>query len=112
MWIRSAFWVGVVKPGAEQQFIDQIDRILVPGLGALPGVARVSALWPKVREDDPPQIACQVLVEFKSRADVERMIASPERLAMRPQVLHAKSLFDGTISHIEYEVGPSESPAS
>ena len=57
------------------------------------------------REDGPPDIACQILVEFDSSENVERMLASTERRAMRKHVVEIAALFDGSISHIDYEVG-------
>ena len=107
MWIRSAFWVGRPKAGLEVQFQTLMDGIVVPGLKALPGVRGAKALWPKVREDNPPDICCQIVVEFDTRADIDRMLASPERLAMRPKVLEVKALFEGQFSHIDYEAGPA-----
>jgi hypothetical protein len=107
MWIRSAFWIGNAKPGAGTRFRDGINTDIVPALRALPGVRTAKALWPERTEDEPPQIACQILVEFDSREDVDRMLASPERRAMRAQVAELAGLFDGTISHIEYKVGES-----
>ncbi len=102
MWIRSAFWVGSVKPGFEHRF-----RALIPAMRSFPGVRNARALWPHSREDGPPDIACQVIVEFDSREDIERMLAAPERAALRPQVMQAIALFDGRFSHIEYVVGAS-----
>jgi len=107
MWIRSAFWVGQPKAGQEDHFQTLMDTTLVPGLKALPGVRSVKALWPKKLEDNPPAICCQIMVEFDTRADVDRMLASPERGAMRPHVIEVKALFEGQFSHIDYEVGPA-----
>ena len=105
MWIRSAFWVGQAKPGMGEKFETLVNRSLIPGLCALPGVRDAKALWPKRREDNPPDICCQVVVDFDSRADIDRMLASPERAAFRPKVLDVIGLFDGHFSHIDYEVG-------
>ncbi len=107
MWIRSAFWLGKPKAGMEAQFQALMDNSIVPGLEALPGVRSARALWPKGREDNPPDICCQILVEFDTRAEVDRMLASPERGSMRPKVLEVKALFEGQFSHIDYEVGPA-----
>ena len=106
MWIRSAFWVGQAKAGQEERFEALMNTALVPGLRALPGVRNARALWPRKREDNPPEICCQIVVDFDSRADIDRMLASPERTAFRPQVLEVIALFDGKFSHIDYEVGP------
>jgi hypothetical protein len=105
MWIRSAFWTGTPKSGSAEQFQAAIDDMLVPALRVLPGVRDASALWPRRFEDKPPQIACQILVEFENREDVDRMLASPERHALRTKVVEIVGLFDGAISHIDYEVG-------
>ena len=105
MWIRSAFWTGRVKPGNEAAFRNAIDDELVPALRRLPAVKGVRALWPQRLEDQPPNIACQIVVEFDDRDGVDRMLASPERQQVRGRVKELLPLFDGAISHIDYEVG-------
>ena len=105
MWVRSAFWTGRPKPGNEGAFAAAIDAELVPALRALPGVDGARSLWPRRLEDDPPGVACQILVEFADQAAVDRMLASPERAALRTRVREVAQLFDGAISHIDYEVG-------
>lgn len=104
-WVRSAFWIGKPHPGAEEQFISAMNVELVPGLRALPGVRAAHALWPTQRDDAPPDIACQVLVEFDSREDLDRMLASPERRVLRARVGAVATLFNGSLSHINYETG-------
>ena len=101
MWIRSAFWIG--RPHADDAFRDAVLDELVPALRALPGVEDAQALWPRRLEDGPPAIHCQILVRFASEADVDRMLASPERAAMRARVREIAASFDGSISHIDYE---------
>lgn len=110
-WIRSAFWTGKARAGAEQSFREHMDKVLLPGLKALPGVQDAAALWPRNLEDSPPAIACQVLVFFASRADLERMLSSDERRQLRPQVMQAAAMFDGSISHIEFTTTPRSGPA-
>lgn len=105
MWIRSAFWIGKPHAGQEAAFAQAINAELVPAMRRFPGVSAVRALWPRRREDDPPAIHCQVIVEFASKAELQRMLASEERAALRPRVIAAVQSFDGTISHIDYEVG-------
>lgn len=105
MWIRSAFWCGRIKPGLEDQFTAAIDDELVTALATLPGVRAARSLWPRRLEDNPPPIACQIIVEFASQADVDRMLASPERLKLRERVREVAAMFDGAISHIDYAVG-------
>lgn len=109
-WIRSAFWTGKIKPGAEARFQQHMNEVLVPGLSAMPGVQGACALWPRHLEDSPPAIACQVLVHFSSRSDLERMLASDERRQLRPQVLEAIGMFDGSISHIEFVASAPSNP--
>jgi hypothetical protein len=79
--------------------------MLVPALQRLPGVDSARSLWPRRLEDAPPNIACQILVEFSGLGRVDLMLASPERQALRARVKEVAALFDGTISHIDYEVG-------
>ncbi len=110
MWIRSAFWTGRIKPGLEGQFATAIDDELIPALGRLPGVLGVRSLWPRRLEDDPPPIACQIIVEFADEADVDHMLASRERLRLRDRVREIAGMFDGAISHIDYAVGAAAGP--
>lgn len=105
MWIRSAFWSGRIKAGLEARFSAAIDDELVPALIALPGVVAARALWPRRFEDSPPPIACQIIVEFASKADVDHMLASPERHTLRGRVREIAAMFDGQISHIDFAVG-------
>jgi hypothetical protein len=104
MLIRSAFWVGSVRPGNEWRFQHGIDEDMIPSLKTLPGVDDAKALWPMQLEDSPPPIACQILVEFRDGAALERMLASNERSALRARVGTLLALFDGHLSHINYEV--------
>jgi antibiotic biosynthesis monooxygenase (ABM) superfamily enzyme len=105
MYVRSAFWIGRPKAGSEAAFRTLMDGTLIPTMGRFPGVRSARALWPATREDSPPDIHCQILVEFDSQADVQQMLACPERAALKPRVLEAIALFEGSFSHIEYEVG-------
>ena len=105
MWVRSAYWIGSIRPGREAEFARLLDGDLAPAMRRLPGVQGVRTLWPKRREDDPPMLACQVVVDFADHAGLERMLASSERQALRPRVLALRDLFDGALSHIDFEVG-------
>ena len=105
MYIRSAFWIGKPKAGTERQFRELMDGTVIPAMGRFPGVRTCRALWPATREDNPPDIYCQILVEFDSRAEVERMLVCPERAEVKPKVLELRAMFEGSFSHIEYEVG-------
>ena len=107
MWIRSAFWTGRPRPGQDEAFQAAIDGELVPGLKALPYVDDAKALWPRRLEDNPPGVHCQIIVMFASQEAVDGMLASEGRAALRARVREVAGLFDGAISHIDYEVGPS-----
>ena len=100
MWIRSAFWVGAPKPGMEGKFREAIDAELVPALRKLPAVKGAHSLWPERREDSPPNVFCQILVDFESREGVDEMLASDARKALRSRVLEIAGIFDGAISHM------------
>lgn len=107
MWIRSAFWTGRPRDGQEAAFQAAIEDELVPGLKALPFVDDAKSLWPRRLEDNPPGVHCQILVEFASLDALDGMLASAERQALRTRVREVAALFDGAISHIDYEVGPA-----
>ncbi|HEY0941941.1 MAG TPA: hypothetical protein VGE08_17745 [Steroidobacter sp.] len=102
MLIRSAFWIGAPRAGQEETFAAAINDELVPAMRRFPGVSSVKALWPVGRENDPPHIHCQVIVAYDSHDDMQRMLQSKERAALRPRVQAAMTLFDGTVSHIDY----------
>ncbi len=110
MLIRSAFWVGRFKPGAESRFRALLDGELIPMMRALSGVSDAWALWPVKREDSPPELACQVLLLFKDEAAMENMLNSPERRAMRDRAAELNELFEGATSHINFEVGGGVTP--
>jgi hypothetical protein len=104
MWVRSAYWVGRPKVGAEAALRNAVDKDLVPTLESLPGVIGARALWARRLENGALPIACQIIIEFPSMADLDRMLASPERAAMRAQVPALLEMFEGTVSHIDFEV--------
>ena len=104
MLIRSAFWIGKPQSGQVQAFRQLIVDELVPAMRDFPGVSNARSLWPEHFEDDPPQIHCQVIVEFADAAAKAAMMASAQRSALRPRVLAAIDLFDGQLSHIDYVV--------
>lgn len=102
-WIRSAFWIGQPQPGKEQELERIVKDDLLPAMQSFPGVKRVTLLWPRTREEHAPAIYYQSLFEFDTREDLERMLQSEERVAIGPRVQVAKALFEGSISHIDYE---------
>ena len=105
MWIRSAYWVGRPHQGHEDAFATAINDELVPAIVQLPGVVDAKALWPRRLEDSPPDIACQILVNFGSKVDIDRMLASPERRKLRTKVIEIIGIFNGKVSHIDFELG-------
>ena len=104
MWIRSAFWMGAPKTGSEERFESAVNKELLPLLKACPGVKDVLVLWPRDREGNPPGVACQIALFFDAKEHIARMLASPERAAMRQSVPGIAALFDGSVSHINFEV--------
>jgi hypothetical protein len=85
-------------------FKTAINGELVPALQKLPAVRGVKALWPERLEDRPPNVFCQILVEFDGRDGVDEMLASDARKALRTRVVEVAGMFDGAISHIDYRV--------
>lgn len=106
--IRSAFWLGQPAPGFEDAFRTAIESEFLPGFGDLPGVLAARALWPLRREDDPPPVHCQVILEFADEEGLAAMLASPGRAALRSRVGELAARFDGRISHIDYRVGAKD----
>ena len=104
-WVRSAFWIGSPEPGKEGAFRDGVENVIMPGLRKLPGVRGADVLWPRRCEIGSPEIACQIVVNFESAEAIDAMLASPERHAFREDVLKVVELFDGTFSHIDFELG-------
>lgn len=102
MWIRSGFWLGTPRDAAA--FHAAIVDEIVPLLKGLPGVNDAQALWPRREEAGAPPIACQMLVHADGPDAIDRMLASPERGAMRTRVIEILENFDGIITHIDYEI--------
>lgn len=105
MWIRAAFWLGRPVAGNEREFRDLIDTSLIPAFKQLPGVVQAQALWAHRHEPGAPDIACQFLVHFTRFEEIDAMRRSPERAALDPLIKQVIALFNGAISHIDYEVG-------
>lgn len=62
---------------------EAIDRELIPAMRAFPGARNARALWPQRREDEPPLIFCQVLVEFDGPEDMQRMLGNASACEMK-----------------------------
>lgn len=105
MLIRSAYWLGKPRDGQETLFRDIMSNDIVPKMRSFPGVSSVRILWPQEYEGGAPSIYCQVQVEFADAAAQNAMMTSSERAAVRARVLDAVDLFDGTMAHINFEVG-------
>ncbi len=105
MLVRSAFWVGRPRAGQTLAFADLMNGELIPAMAAFPGVREVFALWPQASDVGAPDIWCQVVVRFDSPAERDRMLNCPERLALKPKVLEAVAMFEGSFTHIDYTVG-------
>ena len=86
MWIRAAYFEGAILAGRETAFVAFMTDTILPGIRRSPGVKRVSAWWPRKYEDRSDAIFCQLIAEFDVEEDIARMIASPERQAVREQL--------------------------
>lgn len=104
MLIRTAFWIGEPKPGQKDALMAILNNELIPTMRGFPGVEAAKVLWPMEFEDGPPNVFCQVLIEYASEEGMQQMLACPGRVALRPRVVEAVSMFDGTVSHINYKV--------
>lgn len=104
MWIRTAYWIGHPRNGREEEFTASINDELVPAILGLPGVIDAKALWPRRLENNPPNIACVIEVHFKTESEIDRMLASPERQKFRTRVGEIAGIFDGVLSHIDFEL--------
>ncbi len=103
-YMRSAYWIGAPFSGKDEQFRNAIDAEVAPAFRRLPGVLAMRVLWPEKADEGAPAIACQFLLEFADRSDVEVMRASPERAAMGPRLQEVMKMFEGSIRHIEFAV--------
>lgn len=106
MWIRSGIWTGHPADGKADEFATKLEATIMPQIQNLPGVLSATTLWPQRREDSPPDIYRQTMVRFESLADLERKLASPERAAMCPHVCELIQVFDGQLSHIDFQTSP------
>ena len=104
MMIRTALWIGKAKLGQEGRLKAMLDEELIPAMRKFPGVANIKLMWARDFEDSPPEVFCQVLIEYASPEGMRQMLACSDRAALRPQVLEALGMFDGSVSHINYEV--------
>ncbi|HEX7782231.1 MAG TPA: hypothetical protein VF509_05455 [Sphingobium sp.] len=104
MWIRAAYWIGTISSENVDALTQAINEDVVPALRRLPGVKDALALWPRRYEHEAPAIACQLLIYFDSKADLDTMLESPERQAFRLGAREAIALFNGSISHVDFEV--------
>ncbi len=98
-------WLGKPREGNEQAFATIICRDLIPAMRCFTGVEQSLFLWSREHEAGSPPIHFQSILEFTDRERLAQLSMLPERAALLPSVLAALGLFDGFISHINYENG-------
>ena len=103
MIVRTAYWTGEPRPGAEQPFVAGVMR-LKPRLAALPGVKAVHVKRPYAFEPASWRQFCELSVLFDSKDELARMLASGERAAVRAAFAELVPLFDGTLHHVNFEL--------
>lgn len=100
---RYAYFVGQPVQGKSEQLISQLQAI-VAGFAKLPGVQSAQLELPRYFEPGAPQIYAAVRISFNTLEDIDIALATPERQRLRQEfVENVAPLFDGTISHINYE---------
>jgi hypothetical protein len=102
MIIRTAYWVGKLSDDNADAFFAGIQRIK-PGMCALPGVKDVVLKRPYELEPGPCAHFAELSLLFESRDDLQRMLASDERAAVRAEFAKLAPLFDGSLHHINFE---------
>lgn len=102
MWLRVGFFEGKLHDAAP--FVCGMEQQVIPAIRQSPGVKDVYVCWPRTYEDRDTAIFCQVVAQFDDEAGIAEMLASPERAATREQLMRLMPLFEGTLSHINFEV--------
>jgi hypothetical protein len=100
---RYAYFIGQPVEGKAEQFFSHLEQT-VAGFSKLPGVKSAQLERPCYFETGAPEIYATVRISFNSLDDIEAALATPERQRLRAEFkANVAPLFEGTISHINYE---------
>lgn len=102
MIVRTAYWVGSLPEDNADAFFDGVQR-LKPLLGALPGVKDVILKRPYEFEPGPCAHFAELSVLFETADDLQAMLGSDGRNAVRAEFAKLASLWEGTLHHINFE---------
>lgn len=104
MWIRAAYFDGKLLDDCKAEFIAAMENVIMPSIRSCPGLRKASVWWPRQYEDRSEDIFCQIIAEFDSEEGIAEMLGSPERRETREKLKQLLPMFEGVISHINFEV--------
>lgn len=100
MITRYAHFIGQVAEGRWDEFKTAVQEKLVPTWVVFPGASAVRVCFATERDDGAPDCPLVLAVDYASRADLERALASQERIDSRAATQRTLAgLFDGKIYH-------------
>ena len=104
---RCALFIGTVKPGLEAQMRAHVEAQLAPLWRKFEGAAAVRVLYAHKLDDNGPAIPLVLQVDYHSRADIDRALASPARFKSRDMLPAFYEQFWDQVQlvHHEYEIG-------
>lgn len=79
MYIRYAFFEGVVNDEDQQNFDNHVQNEMLPLIRNFPGLISVRVLRPGMIEDQLPKAYMILEMSYASPADMEQALKSPER---------------------------------
>lgn len=100
MITRFALFMGTVADDRMDAFRTAVEEQLVPTWVVFPGASAVRVTFATERDDGAPDCPLILAVDYPTRADLDRALASQERIDSRAATQRALAgLFDGKIYH-------------
>ena len=103
MILRSALLLGTVAPDDQPAFDAYMRDVVVPEIGAYPGIQGVTLRKLVQADESAPSIYMQFDLLFLTLADMEAALASPVRTAVRDRIKTGMAPFTGTVTHVVSE---------
>ena len=108
MFVRCAFFKGLIAKGKEEEFHACWRERLVPLWSAFPNLLELRVMRDVESDDEESRFPLVMAMKFASRADIENALASPTRWESKEVSKALLEMLEGHVIHTVFETDEFE----